>query len=620
MPKGFRRYYLLSEKTNFPDYHPPVKNPEYVMNDFYITELLDFYLTLKKMDFDSYIKQSPDQINDREFNILYSFDQNKKQLLKYLKTHLLSAVLFSINCEYYHVYDHPISKALSQNLNNKQKKFLKTYYDFKQKQKGSSYAHIFANLSERERRSNEEETKGEFNISQEMDRELLKSSGTKNYKDRFKVYQKTKAKLKYSDYEFVELSKICFELGSWSAAYGGKAWANICDAWLDLYRTALSQENKLYAAIDRIYDLQHNTGTVFNKVGLYYKASKGFGWIKKALDFKRYAKPHELISRITPAYKSMALALVKMIGFGTLEQFLGDKFVYKKFEQQQSQVASATGDDKSSSITKVDEKVDDTKSSSQKPTRSFLSLDRDLKSTKIVFKKNTEQSFQNFVSIIRYFYSVGYYYLNHHELPSLSQLKKMWDGYWAGGKAWAVGYGDTAYIENGIQIMISQLGRIQFAYAKYFKAGVGDKIMTDEEFIKKYNLNSIGDSHSGTFKGSAEKDKFADLIKEGVSIEFSLENSQSYFQTIAKILYNQGWNWFEPSPTFNLKYYRDPEKSGYQQIQQIQSIKKNQPWVFKIILGRNKKITYYWSEWGDYPPSTYSAQEFINKYSQLKQS
>jgi len=83
--------------------------------------------------------------------------------------------------------------------------------------------------------------------------------------------------------EFVSECVVAFTSGAFDADYGGKAWRNICDAWLRLYNaTKLSD---IYVAIDYVYHLQHNTDSVFNKVKEYYKSGY-INWLSAALDFK----------------------------------------------------------------------------------------------------------------------------------------------------------------------------------------------------------------------------------------------------------------------------------------------------------------------------------------------
>jgi hypothetical protein len=57
-----------------------------------------------------------------------------------------------------------------------------------------------------------------------------------------------------------------FLQGYWDSDFGGKNWANIVEAYLELESKIESAEEKdLMTLIDKIYDMEHNTGNVLNK-------------------------------------------------------------------------------------------------------------------------------------------------------------------------------------------------------------------------------------------------------------------------------------------------------------------------------------------------------------------
>lgn len=93
--------------------------------------------------------------------------------------------------------------------------------------------------------------------------------------------------------DMVGMMRYLYHNGVWSASYGGPAWGRIADGWLLLNRADKMTQTKkgsrtppMEVAIDHVYDLQHNTDTVFNKLKSYYKDSSGYHWIKQALDKK----------------------------------------------------------------------------------------------------------------------------------------------------------------------------------------------------------------------------------------------------------------------------------------------------------------------------------------------
>jgi len=102
--------------------------------------------------------------------------------------------------------------------------------------------------------------------------------------------------IKYTPYEVVKYAKYFYtaDIDAWSPNYGGLAWGNICDAWFSLYNAKSINDIAVY--IDHIYDIQHNTGTIFSKLSSYYntsnelfRGSKGYDWIYKLLDMKAQA-------------------------------------------------------------------------------------------------------------------------------------------------------------------------------------------------------------------------------------------------------------------------------------------------------------------------------------------
>jgi hypothetical protein len=55
----------------------------------------------------------------------------------------------------------------------------------------------------------------------------------------------------------------CYRL--WNCYYGGRKWAKACKMWFELYNSK-TLKNDIFI-IDKIFDLQHNTGIIFSKKG-----------------------------------------------------------------------------------------------------------------------------------------------------------------------------------------------------------------------------------------------------------------------------------------------------------------------------------------------------------------
>lgn len=86
-----------------------------------------------------------------------------------------------------------------------------------------------------------------------------------------------------------------FELRvEWDAmSYAGEPWAAIARGWLGL-KAARSVRDQA-VQIDHIYDLQHNNGSVFNKLAKY-DMGDGYEWLAEVLDYKRDVRSYyELI-------------------------------------------------------------------------------------------------------------------------------------------------------------------------------------------------------------------------------------------------------------------------------------------------------------------------------------
>ena len=112
-------------------------------------------------------------------------------------------------------------------------------------------------------------------------------------------------------YDFVDLSRRLFSHPIWSfgGTQTGKAWIAICDSYLNLARASTPEQQ--YIAIDHLYDIQHTTGSVFDKVPRYY-INGSIEWLKKTLDFKaNVANIQQLFPFCSSDLRRIALAVMK---------------------------------------------------------------------------------------------------------------------------------------------------------------------------------------------------------------------------------------------------------------------------------------------------------------------
>ena len=85
-------------------------------------------------------------------------------------------------------------------------------------------------------------------------------------------------------------AREAFDELQWYENYGKESWSEIASAYLDFKATGYNVQ-KLVLAIDRLLDLEHNTGAMFNKVPWLKigKGGEGYNWVKSVLDFKFHA-------------------------------------------------------------------------------------------------------------------------------------------------------------------------------------------------------------------------------------------------------------------------------------------------------------------------------------------
>jgi hypothetical protein len=138
-----------------------------------------------------------------------------------------------------------------------------------------------------------------------------KGGSSPDYSAAVDAVRRTMKEMNWTDAAFVQYAGICYDKGSWSSSYGGRAWKGITDGWLRLNSAKNSRERAV--AIDHVYDLQHNTGTVFNKVKRY-AIGGGYGWLKKALDMKASV---ENVGTLLPKCSSQAKKIVRAAAYAS---------------------------------------------------------------------------------------------------------------------------------------------------------------------------------------------------------------------------------------------------------------------------------------------------------------
>ena len=229
------------------DYQVP-EDKEQQLYDFYMLSLLHGQSSFQRNIVDRPNTDIPKPTKVGTFNnedkIDYMLDEVAKRLLPQLKKNLLDAVFFAICAELRHVYDYLTSETLHKLLgllNSRQKdaftKYNKNYLLMKDT--------IYKTLNPQRVPKIRNQTYADSSTS---------------YRNSYRAFLKSGSDRR----TFVELADILFLNGEWASSYGGKAWADIAKGWLNLDQAQTFQQ--MMVQIDHVYDLQHNTDTVFNKL------------------------------------------------------------------------------------------------------------------------------------------------------------------------------------------------------------------------------------------------------------------------------------------------------------------------------------------------------------------
>lgn len=156
------------------------------------------------------------------------------------------------------------------------------------------------------------------------------------YQDSFVAMESARKKLGMSVADVARFAEQMFRTGAWSQSYGGTPWGDIAQHLAQMsdpnysterVRAVVTDENgrmqvvetdefrnpgvynQMFQEIDRAYDLQHNTNTVFNKIKKYSQGSEGYRWIAKMLDFKaNIGNPRELQKYTSGTMRNLANA------------------------------------------------------------------------------------------------------------------------------------------------------------------------------------------------------------------------------------------------------------------------------------------------------------------------
>jgi len=276
-------------------------DPRTLMADFYLINYLSGFSDvpfqgnlagLSETSLAKYSGENPEAISflrSEDYRPIVKVTQDRLQT--FLKEHLLDQVFFSLSAEIRHAIKRSQDPAIYGPIMNQYIKYFSAY------DAPSPYEGRKPGVPE------------EFKTSESIRKKSWQATtrALENYggKDFAKARRKDLA---------LEMAKV-FREGAWSSGYGGEKWAQIAEAFVLLHYA--NTPEKIAFAIDKVYDLQHNTNTVFNKIERYAKDG-GYSWVMEMLDFKYHLKnPRELLPLVSSDLKKLALPVLKDFGNAT---------------------------------------------------------------------------------------------------------------------------------------------------------------------------------------------------------------------------------------------------------------------------------------------------------------
>lgn len=227
------------------------------------------------------------------------------KLLPHLKKELLDVVYFSLGAELKHVWDTHHNQTNQQAIFKTIKNELGPEYARMLKQFTINY-HVITNNSEVKKLLPRPNFEPVFSSSEESHKKsnhaMRAAGGTPEQWATLLQWLFNNEKQSKQEKKTPSVT--------WSSAYGGPAWGRIAEGWLLLYHAKTVPQ--MIAYIDHIYDLEHNTGSVFTKV-LSYAKDYGYTWVKEALDHKRdLTSPHEMMEHVSHKMRDLALIGIKL--------------------------------------------------------------------------------------------------------------------------------------------------------------------------------------------------------------------------------------------------------------------------------------------------------------------
>jgi len=336
---SFYSFYKILKEQVAIRYNPP-KDPEMLMADFY---MIAYLRTLDTSD-KSIIGGQTSNIKNRDYKV--TIEYVSEELMSYMKPTMLEVVFYALSSEIKHIttgkcgeltdgieiedYEGMVRMLVEtegEKFHGVDKDFLIGYLENLRILK-LNYTNVTT--------FDDEDKYGVLDHDERFERGDLPKKALNRTRLSYKSLKKTIKDNNKTDVWAVNQMKIIFDEWDWYPAYGGEAWGRICDGYIRLYfaKTIDSQ----FVAIDHIYDLQHNTSTVFNKLGVYASSDgiDAYDWIGDFLDMKRNARHMgELLESCSPPIAKLAIAVLRN---ENREDPLLDKGIKRRQENRKEEI------------------------------------------------------------------------------------------------------------------------------------------------------------------------------------------------------------------------------------------------------------------------------------------
>jgi hypothetical protein len=275
-------------------------NPKTLLYDFYV---LSYLSTLPISSVDkgfrgNLIGRDPVEVKldiEHAQNVLFN------PLIKKLK----SAIFVALTAEIRHVFDREQDFSLFRN-NELFKNYTRYYFELRG------------------------DMPPEFHSKRDI--RTSKVNPSKNvYKESLIAASKAITKTGKSREAFAELCAKIFTEMDWYEGYGGEKWKEIANAYMMLNNASSYRDKQI--AIDHAFDLQHNTGTVLNKVK-EFQIDGSYEWLDTALSLKRDVDSmYKLLPYCSSDMRRLANEVFKIANISKGSIVSPSKSVNKNFSQ-----------------------------------------------------------------------------------------------------------------------------------------------------------------------------------------------------------------------------------------------------------------------------------------------